>query len=122
MSKTKPKILSKKIKIQSKLLLQPSDFTPSFNNWEVEGSLNPSAIRMSNGKIILYVRIAETAGQSHKDLQMCPRIISKKDFKVSYDKVKGNIIEKNGRYILLDGGGCILTHMSHFRRVVLEKD
>jgi len=111
-----------KVKVISRLLLQPSDFTPSFDGWEVEGALNPGAVRMPDGKIVLYIRIAETAGANHRELKMCPRIISKKDFTITFDKIKGNILEKKGRYILLDGGGCILTHMSHFRKVILERD
>src|SRR3989338_1478494 len=110
------------VTIKSKLLLKPEDFIPSFKRWTVQGVLNPAAVRLPNNKIMLYIIVAESAGKDHEELKKCPRIVSKKDFKVSFDRVKGEILSISGRYIFLADGGCMLKHISHFRKVILEEN
>ena len=56
------------MKIEGKLLLEPKQFRPSFPEWVVKGVLNPGAARLADGRILIYVRVAETAGQSHEQL------------------------------------------------------
>ena len=58
--------------MEYKLLLTPKDVKPSFKKWKVEGVLNPAAIRMPNGKIMLMARVAESAGAHHGSLLKCP--------------------------------------------------
>jgi len=110
------------MKIKSKLLLTPKDFEPLINNWEIDGIFNPSAVRMKDGRIMLYVRVAESS-LKHKQMMKCPVITSKKDYQVKHEKInKKNLklIFPNG--FMLKEGTCRLTNLSHFRRVILDKN
>jgi len=108
---------------EDRLLLQPKDFKPSFKGWTVEGVLNPAAVRLPNKKIILYARIAESAGVSHKNLMACPVISTEEDFRKHFHELhKGNVFKMGGNVVHLTDGICRLTTISHFRRIVLSED
>ena len=47
-----------KVKKES-VLIRPCDVKPSSPEFEVLGTFNPGAIRLANGDIVLYVRVAE---------------------------------------------------------------
>ena len=49
-----------------KLLLKPEDFKPSKRSLKVIGVLNPGVIRYKDGKVLMYVRIAEAASEKRK--------------------------------------------------------
>ena len=66
------------MEIKDKLLLTPKDFKPSHRGWKVEGVLNPGGERLPDGRIVLLVRVAESADHSHGKGQVCPVISSDK--------------------------------------------
>lgn len=114
--------------VKDKLLLTPKDIKPSFVDWEVKGVLNPGAIRLSNGKICLLVRVAEAPKKKavEKGALRCPVIVSTKDgqdMKINYEKLGDLRVMKVGkRIIYLKDGQFRLTTLSHIRKVILSED
>ncbi|PIZ83035.1 hypothetical protein COX97_01855 [Candidatus Pacearchaeota archaeon CG_4_10_14_0_2_um_filter_05_32_18] len=110
---------------KTKILLTPEDFKPSFAKWSILGVFNPGAVRLPNGKIMMYVRISEE-GIKHKDgkIFMCPIVTSKNKYGVEYKKILEEEILKTGRWneVYLKNGTCILPHISHLRRVILNEN
>ncbi len=114
------------VEIEDKLLLRPSDFKPSFKNWKIEGVLNPGAERLPDGRIILYVRVAESVNgaSKKKGYVTCPVMSSEGQYKAQYQRVDKKDIIKKGLWgeMYLKDGTCRLPHISHFKRVILSKD
>ncbi len=112
------------MKIKDKVLLRPSDFKPSFKDWQIKGVLNPAAVRLSNGKILLYVRIAESAGQEEGSTLTCPIMSSEEEYSFYYQQIKRKDIVRMGRWgeMYLKDGSCRLPTISHFKRVIVSKD
>jgi len=82
------------MKIEEKLLLRPENFKPSLKKWKIEGVLNPAAIRLSNKKIMLLTRIAESRGIDHKKLKSCPIVSTEEDYKKHYKEIhKGEVFK-----------------------------
>src|SRR3989338_5837819 len=109
--------------IKNKLLLIPKDFIPTFENWIVEGVFNPGVIRLSDKRIILYVRVAESVVDGKGLQRTCPVIISDKNYKVYYSHVsKKKILDRGKQVTFLKGSICRLNTISHFRRVWLRED
>jgi beta-1,2-mannobiose phosphorylase / 1,2-beta-oligomannan phosphorylase len=114
--------MRKKMVAETKLLLKPEDFNPSFRDWKVYGVLNPAAIRLPNKKILLYVRVAESVVKKDEGGFNCPMITSKKHFEVHYEKFpKRKIVRKKKKIVYLSDGTCRLPTISHFKRVVLDE-
>ncbi|MEM3122437.1 MAG: hypothetical protein QXH60_03290, partial [Candidatus Pacearchaeota archaeon] len=110
---------------KSKVLLSPDNLRPSFKDWKILGVLNPGAIRDKNGKIIMYVRVAESGIQYKKGKTlMCPFITSKYQYKVKYKTIMEQDVLKTGKWneIYLRDGTCILPHISHFRKITIKED
>jgi beta-1,2-mannobiose phosphorylase / 1,2-beta-oligomannan phosphorylase len=106
-----------------RILLRPEDFKPSFPGWEVDGVMNPGAIRRADGKVVLYVRVAEQHKPEPGKSMTCPVIVSHDDYHMGKEKVKrAEIISTEGNVIYLKGGICRLTNISHFRKVILNED
>ena len=106
-----------------KLLLKPEDFTPSLKGMDVEGAFNPAAIRLPNKKIMLYVRIAE--GPHKLRRYGSPIIVSKKKHKYKYKmekRFRGEVLARKGNVLFLRDGVCRLLNLSHFRKVILNKN
>lgn len=111
------------MKIEDKLLLQPKDFKSSFKGWSIEGVLNPAAVRLPNGKIVLLARISETSGKDHKELKTCPVISTMEDYKEHYKEIKkGKVFKMGGNVIHIKSGICKLSTISHFRKILLKED
>ncbi|MBW2981559.1 glycoside hydrolase family 130 protein [Candidatus Woesearchaeota archaeon] len=109
--------------ITKKVLVRPSDIKPSFKDWKILGAFNPGAVRYKDGKIVLYVRVAEKGIRMHGKAMHCPIIISGKEYKMGYVKIDMPKVLKKGRNVVyLKEGICRLMHISHFRKVVLSKD
>lgn len=108
--------------MKSKLLLRPRDFKSSFERWEVISSINPAAFRLPNKKIVLYVRIAESADSESRHVR-CPVIISR-DYETSYEMVKKKDILAVGQWgeMYLKNGVVRLPHISHLKRVILSSN
>ena len=111
------------MKIEHKLLLEPRDFKPSFEDWEIKGILNPAAIRLPDKRVLLYVRVAESAGVQQGTMIKCPVILNEKRYKIDYEDIEKASIIKLGRWgeMYLKDGVCRLPTISHFKRVVLDK-
>lgn len=107
-----------------KLLLEPKDFKPSFKNWNVEGVLNPAAVRLPNKKIMLMVRVSETGKTGYKgNSKLCPVVSEPENFKTHFKEIsKGNIFKMAGNIVHLEGGICRLLTLSHFRKIILSEN
>jgi len=105
-----------------KVLLKPENIEASFPDWEVEGVLNPGGTRMKNGKIVLYVRVAEKPIYNDEESVRFPIIVSEKKYETAAETVyKRRIERKEGTTIYMKGGKRKLTHISHFRKVILDE-
>ncbi|MBR9706402.1 glycosidase [Candidatus Pacearchaeota archaeon] len=110
-------------KLSDKLLLKPEDFESSLRGMEVEGVFNPAAIRLPNGDIMLYVRVAE--GPIKRKHLGSPMIVSKDQSHYKYRlnrRLKREILEKKGNVLYLRDGVCRLLNLSHLRKVILDKN
>lgn len=116
-------LFSKKGKMERKILLSPKDFRPSFPDWNIEGILNPAAIRLPDNKIALFVRMSESSKDTGKKSFTCPIIVSHDEYRTSNEIVRaGEIISRDSNVIYLKNGICRLTNISHFRKVILKKN
>jgi len=112
------------MEIKDKLLLTPQHFRPTFTEWIIEGVLNPAAIRMLNGKIMLMVRVAESSRRHRKEGSViCPVMASEDESQIYYDEFGEKDIIRRGRHgeIFIKDGSCRLDHISHFKRVILDE-
>ena len=108
--------------MKPKLLIQPKDIKPSFPKWKVVGVINPGAIRRKDGKILMYVRVAEQDEKHTRGGGVCPVITSFDGLSVSSEKVRGHQLKKKDKKVLyLKDGTCRLMHISHLRKVVLDE-
>jgi predicted GH43/DUF377 family glycosyl hydrolase len=105
-----------------KLLLEPKDIPPSSSKFKVLGVLNPGAIKLQNGKILLYVRIIEKLKKiEDKKYYYSPRSIGENKFKIKIDKFdKKDVIFANEFEFDFKDGTKRLTYISHFRRVFMD--
>ncbi len=113
------------VKIEKeKLLLYPRDIKPSSKRFEVLGVLNPGALRLSNGRIVLYVRVIERLKKRQdKKYFYVPRFSGIDKFQIKIDKFpKENIVRWDNIAIEFENGTKRLTTLSHLRRVFLDKD
>ncbi len=106
-----------------KILLKPGDFQPSSKEFKILGVFNPGAARLSNGDIILYVRVWEKLIKTQdKNNFYAPRMIGRKSFKIKIDRFKKEQVKLSSELdIVFKDGTKRLTFVSHFRRVVLDK-
>lgn len=108
--------------LEEKLLLKPEDVKPSFKGWGVKGILNPAAVRLRNGKIMLLARVAETSHQHKDPFMRCPIVVSSKVYKTAGEKIrKKDVVGRDGNLIYLKNNICRLETFSHFRKVILDK-
>jgi len=107
--------------MKTKLLLKKEQFEPLFKEWEITGIFNPGGVRMPNGKIVLFVRVAE-GKKNTKGTHTCPTIVSHKEYKQTTHMInKKDIIKIDGNNVFLREGICVLNDLSHFRRVFLDE-
>ena len=107
------------------LLVSPSDVKPTSNKFSVIGTFNPGVARLSNGNIVLYVRVAEKlkneATEDNK-YYYAPRCIGEKTCKLHFDQFKKEEVQsKSDSDIIFKDETKRLMFISHFRRVVLDK-
>lgn len=112
------------MKIKDKLLLKPENFKPSFADWEIKGVLNPAAVRLPDKKILLYVRVAESAQQKEGEMITCPIMSSEKEYHFRYQDIHKTDIVRMGRWgeMYLRDGSCRLPTISHIKKVILNKN
>jgi len=108
---------------RDELLLDPKSIKPTSSEFEVLGVLNPAAIRLRDGNILLYVRIIEKLINNEDD-NYCysPRMVGKTEFKIKIDRFKKDNIEESTEVdFLFKNGTKRLKFISHFKRVLLDK-
>lgn len=108
---------------EDKVLLSPKDFAPTSSKFEVLGVLNPAAVRLSDGRILLYVRVIEKL-KKRKDERYfyAPRYSGKDKFKVVIDKFPhSSVVGEDEIAIIFKNNTKRLVFVSHFRRVYLDK-
>ncbi|MFA5857042.1 MAG: hypothetical protein WC867_06785 [Candidatus Pacearchaeota archaeon] len=106
------------------VLITPNDVKPTSKAFQVLGTLNPAAVRLPDGNILLYVRIIEKL-INNEDEKYCysPRMIgNENEFKIKIDKFKKDIIDESTDldFVFKDGTKR-LKFISHFRRMLLDK-
>lgn len=104
------------MKIENKLLLKIEDFTPYFKGWRIEGIFNPGAIRDKDGKIELFVRVAERFNSNNK--LKYPVAIPGKKFLAKIKSIdKTGFLKQDGNLILRKDNIYRLSNISHFRKL-----
>jgi beta-1,2-mannobiose phosphorylase / 1,2-beta-oligomannan phosphorylase len=107
--------------MKPKILIQPKDIKPSFPEWKVVSTINPAVIRRKDGKILMYIRVAEQ-DDKHTKGGVCPVITSTTGLSVSKEKITTHQLKKRNKdMLLLKDGTCRLTHISHLRKVLLDE-
>ena len=108
---------------KEELLLEPSNFKPSARNLEIVGVFNPGALRLKNGDIMLYVRVAERLKKFKTKRHVCsPIMVSNSKFKMRVDRFRRKEVEHGDeRGFYFKDKTLRLTYISHFRRVLLDK-
>jgi len=105
------------------LLVTPKMIKPSSKKLKVIGTINPAAIRRSDGKIVLYVRVIERV-KILEDEKYCysPRMVGETKHKVKIDRFNKKDINKNSGFdIIFKDNTKRLTFVSHLRKVVLDE-
>lgn len=105
------------------ILITPEDLKPSSPEFEILGTFNPGAARLSNGDIVLYIRVWEKLIKTEdEDYFYSPRMAGNEKYKLVIDKFKKNIVENNSEFdIQFKDGTKRLTFISHLRKVILDK-
>jgi predicted GH43/DUF377 family glycosyl hydrolase len=109
--------------LKDKLLLSKENIKSYSREFEVLGVLNPAAMRLHNGKILLYVRVIEKLKKT-KDSKyfFSPRFAGKKDLRLKIDKFRKSSVEDHTDFdFTFKNGLKRLTYFSHLRRVVLDE-
>lgn len=104
---------------KDKLLLKTGDFNPSLRAVKIDGIFNPAAIRLPNNEIMLYVRVAERPIRKGK--RGCPIIVERDKYKFE-EKSKYEVVGQTGNVMFLRDGVCRLLNLSHFRKVILNRN
>lgn len=109
---------------KEEILLRPEDIKPSSRKFEVIGALNPGVVRLNDGNIMMYARIIEKLIKNEDDKYVyAPRMAGKNEFKVKIDRfLKDDIEDKTDLDFVFKDGTKRLTFLSHFRRVLLDKN
>lgn len=105
------------------VLISPKDIKPSSPKFKVIGTLNPGAVRLPDGKILMYVRVIEQLIKTQdRNYFYSPRMVGKNRFEVKVDKFRRSMVRSSGDvdFIFRDGTKR-LTFISHFRRVFLDE-
>ncbi|MAH07577.1 hypothetical protein CMI38_05010 [Candidatus Pacearchaeota archaeon] len=106
------------------VLVSSEDFEPSTRGFEVVGAFNPGVAELKNGKIVLYVRIAEKPVKIWRENEIsAPRFVSNKKFRLKLDKFRRNELRSiHSPYGFHHKDGRVrLVNISHLRRVFLDK-
>lgn len=105
------------------VLLSPKNIKPSSKAFKILGVLNPGAARLSDGRIILYVRVIEKLRKTEDDkYYYAPRMVGKDRFRIKIDRFRKSLIEDSGELeIIFKDGTKRLFFISHLRKVILDR-
>ncbi|MEK6855348.1 MAG: hypothetical protein AABX73_03955 [Nanoarchaeota archaeon] len=108
---------------EERILITPEDIPPSSSLFEVIGTINPGAIRLPSGEIVLYVRVIERVVK-YKDEKYfyAPRFVGENKYKLLLDKFhKKKIVMFSPLDFSFGDGTKRITFTSHLRRVILDQ-
>lgn len=107
---------------KEKLLIKPKDIKSSSKELEIIGTINPGAIRLPNGNIILYVRVVEKLIKDNDENYVySPRMIGEDKYQLILDKFDKKLVKyKNPLDFVLKDETKRLTYISHLRRIILD--
>ncbi|HLC93353.1 MAG TPA: hypothetical protein VJH23_06635 [archaeon] len=108
------------MKTLSKLLVRARDIKPTLPNFRVRGALNPGAVRLPNGKIELFARIAETPKHGEKYF-LAPRFEGTKKTRIVIEKIPRQMGKISPDYFLMNEHIYRLPTISHIRKILLDK-
>ena len=108
------------MKILSKLLVTPKDIKPTLPNFRVRGALNPGAVRLPNGKIQLFARIAETPKHG-EEFFLAPRFAGTKNPRIVIEKIPRGKGKVDLDFVWHFSDIYRLPTISHFRKILLDK-
>ena len=105
------------------VLVTPDDIKPTSKHFNVVGTFNPGAMRLPNGDIVLYIRVAERMRKDEDSKHyLSPRCEGKSKCKIKIDKfLKKDTESKSEMDFVFKDGTKRLTYLSHFRRVLLDR-
>jgi len=112
------------LKIKKELcLFRPEHIKSTSKKFKVIGVINPAAVRLPDGKIVLYIRVIEKLiNNDDFKYRYSPRMIGKDKFIVKIDRFnKKDIVDGNDLDFVFKKGTKRLTFISHFRRVMMDK-
>ena len=106
------------------VLIKPSNFKTSSKELEIIGTINPGAIRLPNNDIVLYIRVIEKLIKDQdENYYYSPRMEGEETYKLILDKFDKKLVKyKNPLDIVFKDDTKRLTFISHFRRIILDKD
>lgn len=108
---------------REKIILSPKKFRPSSKKFKILGVLNPGALRLKDGKIVLYVRVMEQLIKK-EDLYYyySPRFVGKTNFKIKIDKFRKSTVDHADDLSVNFGDGVKrLNYISYLKRVIIDK-
>lgn len=107
------------VRASKKLLLQPADFAPSRDDFEVIGAFNPGAVEIQ-GQVVLLVRVAERPRETRPGFVALPRFTAGSELAVDWVRLE-DVEFIDPRVVQLLESGCVrLTFVSHLRVVTLN--
>jgi predicted GH43/DUF377 family glycosyl hydrolase len=108
---------------KEKVLIRPEDVQPMSRKFKVLGTLNPSAVRLGNGKILLYVRVIEKLKKDESEnYYYSPRFAGKDKLDIKIDKYpKKKVHHKDELTIEFKDRTKRLTYLSSLRRAYLDE-
>jgi len=108
---------------KERLLITPNRIKSSSPRLKVIGTLNPGAVRLPNGKIVLYVRVIEILRRTEDEKYMyAPRMTGRNKYQLKIDRFNKDLIDDFSELdMVFKDGTKRLTFISHLRRVVLDK-
>ena len=107
-----------------KVLVKPEDLKPSSKEFEVLGVLNPGALRLSDGRILVYVRVIEKLKKTEDSRSLySPRFCGKEKLEIRIDRFSKKSVEGySDMDISFKDGTKRLTYLSHLRRIILDEN
>ncbi len=108
------------MKIEAKTLVTPDMVKPTRKDFRMRGVFNPSAIRLKNGKVLLYARVAETPKHDEKTF-LAPRCCGTHKLEWQIEKLSRRKMKLAPDYYWLSDDISRLPTISHFRKITLDK-
>ena len=108
---------------KEKIIVRPRDLRPLSADFEIIGTTNPGAVRVSNGDIVLYVRVIEKLKRvKDEGYFYSPRFNGKEKIGIEIDKFPKEGIKTSSEIdFVFNNGAKRLTYFSYLKRIVLDR-